>query len=135
MFERIRKVLGTQASEEWELPTSMIDVVFLLLIFFMCASQFRTVEKSLDSLLPRNRGSEERIPKSIPVLFIAGEQDPVGESGEGVRRLAARYRQAGLRVTERIYPGARHEVFNETNRDEVDRDLLAWLEQVLQGEA
>lgn len=80
-------------------------------------------------------GSEERIPKGIPVLFIAGEQDPVGEFGEGVRRLAERYRQAGISVTERIYPGARHEVFNETNRDQVHRDLLAWLDEVLQGEA
>jgi alpha-beta hydrolase superfamily lysophospholipase len=91
-----------------------------------------------DSLRPRSEiwapGSEERIPKHIPILFIAGEEDPVGEFGEGVRRLAERYRRAGLRVTERIYPGARHEMFNETNREEVHRDLLDWLEQVVAEE-
>jgi alpha-beta hydrolase superfamily lysophospholipase len=75
-------------------------------------------------------GAEEQIPKGIPVLFIAGDRDPVGEFGEGVRRLAERYRKAGIPVTERLYAGARHEMFNETNRDEVHRDLLAWLEQV-----
>jgi alpha-beta hydrolase superfamily lysophospholipase len=76
-------------------------------------------------------GSEERIPTRVPVLFIAGDQDPVGEFGEGVRRLAERYRRAGIAVTERLYPGARHEMFNETNRDEVHRDLLAWLDRVV----
>jgi alpha-beta hydrolase superfamily lysophospholipase len=88
-----------------------------------------------DSLRERDEiwgpGSDERLPKGIPVLFIAGDQDPVGEFGEGVRRLAQRYRRAGVRVTERIYPGARHEVFNETNRDEAHRDLLNWLKQLI----
>jgi alpha-beta hydrolase superfamily lysophospholipase len=79
-------------------------------------------------------GREERIPKHLPVLFIAGDQDPVGEFGEGVRRLADRYRRAGIPVTERIYPGARHEMFNETNRDEVHADLLDWLAQVAPAE-
>jgi alpha-beta hydrolase superfamily lysophospholipase len=75
-------------------------------------------------------GSDERLPRHIPVLFIAGDQDPVGEFGQGVRRLAERYRRVGIRVTERLYPGARHEMFNETNRDQVHRDLLDWLEEV-----
>ena len=76
-------------------------------------------------------GSERRIPTRVPVLFIAGDQDPVGEFGAGVRRLAERYRQAGIAVTERLYAGARHEMFNETNRDEVHRDLLAWLDRAI----
>jgi alpha-beta hydrolase superfamily lysophospholipase len=76
-------------------------------------------------------GREERIPRRVPVLFIAGDRDPVGEFGEGVRRLAERYRRVGIPVTERLYPGARHEVFNEINRDEVHRDLLAWLDRVV----
>ncbi len=87
-----------------------------------------------DSLRQRDEiwgpGSEQRLPKGIPVLFIAGDQDPVGEFGEGVRRLAERYRRVGVRVSERIYRGARHEIFNETNRDEVHADLLDWLRQV-----
>jgi len=79
-------------------------------------------------------GAEERIPRHLPVLFVAGDQDPVGEYGEGVRRLADRYRRAGIPVTEHIYAGARHEVFNEINRDDVHRDLLTWLEQIMAEE-
>jgi alpha-beta hydrolase superfamily lysophospholipase len=48
-----------------------------------------------------------------------------------VRRLVELYRNAGLYVTERIYEGARHEIFTETNRDEVTRDLIAWLDEVV----
>ena len=53
MIDGIRRVLKRQGADEWELPTSMIDVVFLLLIFFLCSSQFRTQEQRLDALLPR----------------------------------------------------------------------------------
>lgn len=71
------------------------------------------------------------VPKALPVCLLSGEADPVGEFGQGVRRLAAAYSAAGLtRVTLRLYPGARHEVFNETNRAEVVADLLAWCDTV-----
>ena len=74
-------------------------------------------------------GTESTIPKDLPVLIIAGDQDPVGECGESVHRLTERYRAAGLDVDEILYPGARHEIFNETNRDEVHTDVLRWLEK------
>ncbi|MDQ1517367.1 MAG: hypothetical protein QOE80_3197 [Actinomycetota bacterium] len=45
-------------------------------------------------------------------------------------KLVTRYREAGLDVTTRYYDGGRHEMFNETNRDEVLTDLLAWLDAV-----
>jgi alpha-beta hydrolase superfamily lysophospholipase len=68
----------------------------------------------------------------LPVLITAGDQDPVGGAdAERVRLLAERYRASGMSVTEKIYPGARHELFNETNRDEVHADLLAWLDAVV----
>jgi alpha-beta hydrolase superfamily lysophospholipase len=69
-----------------------------------------------------------RIPKSLPVLVIQGELDPVGENLVGTRRLVARYQALGMsRIETRYYTGARHELLNETNRDEVQRDVLAWL--------
>jgi alpha-beta hydrolase superfamily lysophospholipase len=72
---------------------------------------------------------EARIPKTLPVFLIAGSEDPVGKKGKGVLALADRYRKQGIRdVTWRLYEGARHEIFNETNRTEVLRDLLDWLE-------
>ena len=70
--------------------------------------------------------------KDLPVYIAVGELDPVNGQLALVHALVGRYQQAGLTdVTLRVYLGARHEVFNETNRDEVVADLLAWLSQKL----
>ena len=76
-------------------------------------------------------GADGSVPRGLPILIFSGDEDPAGGFGVGVHALAARYRAAGLDVTERLYPGARHELFNETNRDEVERDLVAWLDRVV----
>lgn len=83
----------------------------------------------LDALPTLTRADRlARIPKNLPIYIFSGEKDPVGLNGEGVRALADRYRKAGLSdVTVKLYPEARHEVLNETNRDEVMRDLVEWL--------
>ncbi|WP_299038255.1 alpha/beta fold hydrolase [uncultured Pseudokineococcus sp.] len=67
----------------------------------------------------------------LPLLVVSGDQDPVGgPGGELVVRLVERYRAAGLRdVTLALLPGARHEVLNETNRDEVTQLVVTWLEE------
>ncbi|HEV3087184.1 MAG TPA: alpha/beta hydrolase [Candidatus Elarobacter sp.] len=73
--------------------------------------------------------NERRIPPSLPVLMFSGARDPVGGAGKAVAQLAERYRALGLSdVRVVIYPDARHETLNETNRDEVVRDVLAWLD-------
>jgi len=72
-----------------------------------------------------------RIRKDLPIYILAGDADPVNGKLEGLKLLAQRYRTAGLRdVTERYYAGGRHEVFNETNRDEVMADLLGWVQRI-----
>ncbi|WFA17125.1 alpha/beta hydrolase [Paenibacillus mucilaginosus] len=82
------------------------------------------------------RGQLERIPKELPLLIISGDRDPVGMRGKGIRRLEALYRAVGMKeVTVKLYPGGRHELLNEINREEVTRDVLAWLETRLQGAA
>jgi alpha-beta hydrolase superfamily lysophospholipase len=84
----------------------------------------------LDAMSEVSRPDRQaRIPKDLPIYVFAGTRDPVGEDGKGVEQLVGAYRAAGLgRVTLRLYEGGRHEMLNETNRDEVTRDLLAWLE-------
>ena len=73
-----------------------------------------------------------RVPNDLPLRLIAGDSDPVGEQGAGVRRLLDTYRSAGLtQVSLRLYPEARHELMNETNRDEVTLDLIAWFDATL----
>jgi alpha-beta hydrolase superfamily lysophospholipase len=59
----------------------------------------------------------------------SGTDDPVGENGKGVQRLIDLYRKKGLRISSRLYAGARHELVNETNKDEVTTDLRGWLLQ------
>lgn len=97
---------------------------------FRCTNQFW-----LDMLGGLQRISEpselEKIDPGLPLLILGGECDPVSE-GKRLKNLAGAYKIAGMQsVTMNLYPQARHEVFNETNRDEVTRDLLAWLEQAL----
>jgi alpha-beta hydrolase superfamily lysophospholipase len=73
---------------------------------------------------------ESRIPKDLPVYIIAGEMDPVG-ANDGVMALVDRYQEdLGLEDLDyRLYPGARHEILNETNRDDVQAELVAWLDE------
>ena len=75
------------------------------------------------------------IPKELPLLLFSGDHDPVGGMGEGVKKVAEEFRQAGLRdVTLTLYEGGRHEMFNELNREEVYADLAAWLDRRLKRE-
>jgi alpha-beta hydrolase superfamily lysophospholipase len=68
--------------------------------------------------------------RDIPVLLMVGGDDSVG-GPRSVHRLAAAYRhRSGLHdVTTLVYPGARHEIFNETVQADVRADLLAWLDR------
>ena len=67
-------------------------------------------------------------PKSLPTLIISGDADPVGNFGKGPRYVYKNLSLSGATdVSIKTYEGARHELFKETNRDEVFRDLTAWL--------
>jgi alpha-beta hydrolase superfamily lysophospholipase len=72
----------------------------------------------------------------LPVYIAAGEADPVNGGLALLTALTDRYAAAGLTdVTVRTYPGARHEVLNETNRDEIIDELISWINRVLAGPA
>ena len=72
------------------------------------------------------------VPKGLPLLFLAGDADPVGERTAGVRRAIQSLRDVGVRNIEvKFYPGARHELLMETNKAEVFADISAWLEKQL----
>lgn len=74
----------------------------------------------------------DRMPKDLPVLMISGAADPVGENGKGVLRAYHAFISAGMEdATLKLYPGARHELLNELNRQDVYQDLLHWLEMKL----
>ncbi len=67
----------------------------------------------------------------LPIYVFSGDADPLAGGGALIDMVVDRYRAAGITdVTLDLYPGARHETLNETNRDEVTANLLAWLERI-----
>lgn len=63
----------------------------------------------------------------VPILIVSGSEDPITR-GDGLTQLAEALRKRGVRdVTLKLYPGARHETLNETNRDQVFVDLSTWM--------
>lgn len=74
-----------------------------------------------------------RIRADLPVYLFSGSEDPVGEQLEGVRVLMDRYHKSGLqKVSHDFYPGGRHEMLNEINRNEVLKNLLGWISALLE---
>ena len=79
-----------------------------------------------------DRKNIRKMPKNLPVLFISGAADPVGENSKGVLRAYRAFVDEGMEnVSLKLYPDARHEVLNETNRAEVYDDVLHWLERLV----
>ncbi len=70
-----------------------------------------------------------RIRPDLPLLLASGQADPLAGDGRLIELLGQRYRDAGLTdVTVQVYPGARHEIFNETNREEITAFVIGWLD-------
>lgn len=68
------------------------------------------------------------IPKKLPLFIVSGAQDPVGGLGKGVKDVYDLYKEAGLQdLTYKLYENDRHEILNETDRQVVFDDLLAWM--------
>ena len=71
------------------------------------------------------------VPADLPVLLISGEEDPVGDYGDGVRTVAEKLKATGhTKVTLKLYPECRHEVLNELNREQVMEDILEWMKGI-----
>lgn len=71
-----------------------------------------------------------KMPQELPVFFVAGEEDPVGNSGKGVTKVYEQFLQLGMKhVQMKLYTQDRHEILNETDREDVYRDLYNWMEQ------
>lgn len=75
-----------------------------------------------------NPSNEARIPKNLPFYVVSGDKDPVSGNTAGLQILLANYKRYGITdVSHKFYPDARHEILNETNRDEVEADIIRWL--------
>ena len=75
-----------------------------------------------------NRENEEKIPKDLPIFLIAGTLCAVSNQTKSIKILIKHYQEYGIKdVSHKFYEDARHEVFNETNREEVFKDVIDWL--------
>ncbi|MGM7685068.1 alpha/beta hydrolase [Cytobacillus sp. Hm23] len=71
-----------------------------------------------------------KIRKDLPIYLFSGTKDPVGNFSKGVSKVYEAYKAAGIEdVTCKLYKGGRHEMLNETNRDEVYEDIITWLKK------
>lgn len=74
----------------------------------------------------------ELIPKDLPVLIFAGDKDPVGDFGKGIKRLYECYKELGIYdLKYKLYKDGRHEMLNESNKDEVILDILHWSNRII----
>lgn len=98
-----------------------------LCTFSFTAGTYREMLATLNHV--SRKSWAEGIAKDLPILLIAGDADPVGNYGAGVRTVWAMLGDAGVQdLTCQIYEGARHELHNETNRQEVFDYVLTWIE-------
>ncbi len=86
--------------------------------------------KTLFTLLDRLNQEENlnAMPKELPVHFIAGDMDPVGNYGEGVKKAYRDFEKAGMKkISLKLYAGGRHELLNEKNKQQVYEDIYPWI--------
>lgn len=124
-----------RTSADWiSRDTAVVDayVADPLCRFVPTAGMFHAMMEGLQYIGdPKNLA---RMDKTTPVALFSGDDDPVGGQGKGVEKVYRLFQAAGCTdVSMKLYPGARHEILNEVNRQEVYADMLAWLEARLEG--
>lgn len=93
---------------------------------FMCSSRFYVdLLKGLSNISKKN--NILKTPKKLPILFISGDNDPVGDMGKGIRKVTDTYKSLGYNIKVILYEGARHEIINEINNDKVYNDILDFI--------
>lgn len=99
---------------------------------FVCSSGF-FVDLLEGINLIHQKKEVMKTPKTLPILLISGDQDPVGNNGKGVKGVYELYREVGCQhVAFKLYQGARHELLNEKNKEEVYEDILNWMVRILE---
>lgn len=98
--------------------------------FTFTLNGYNTMLRLLKSVSSEEWANE--VPKGLPIYMISGTEDPVGHDGKGVKAVYDRLSEAEIcNLKIKLYEGARHELFNEINREEVLSDLLEWLNETI----
>ena len=69
----------------------------------------------------------DSLDKSVSVLLVSGEEDPVGNYGKGVTEVERKLVKKGISVKKVLYKGARHEILNDFTYDAVQKEILEFL--------
>ena len=85
--------------------------------------------RSMFTNLVRNYENIDKVSPNLHIFLIAGDQDPVGKNGKLVEKLCLAYKKAHKQVEMKLYHGGRHEILNETNREQVYNDILDFIEK------
>ena len=125
-----RKIVNAQSPNAWLSRDKSVVKAYDadgLCTFRFTAATYREMLATLNHV--STKAWAQAIDKDLPVLLIAGDCDPVGDYGSGVRKVWAMLGDAGVNdLTCQIFEGGRHELHNETNRDEVFDYVLTWIE-------
>ena len=98
--------------------------------FLFTVNGFETMFELISRMNQMN--TLRNIPKELPILIMSGSEDPVGAFGKGPKKVYELMENTGhTKVHFRIYDGARHELLNETNREEVIQDISDWIGRIL----
>jgi alpha-beta hydrolase superfamily lysophospholipase len=106
------------------------------------ADPLRIEDFSLSIFLDLLKGSKKvnqvstfkNTPKELPLFIFSGDKDPVGEMGKGVKKVKNKYQKAGINdITLKLYKGGRHEMLNEVNKNEVEQDVINWLNEKIKA--
>jgi alpha-beta hydrolase superfamily lysophospholipase len=106
------------------------------------ADPLRIEDFSLSVFLDLLKGSKKvnqvstfkNTPKDLPLFIFSGDKDPVGEMGKGVKKVKNKYQKAGINdITLKLYKGGRHEMLNEVNKNEVEQDVINWLNEKIKA--
>lgn len=95
---------------------------------FLCSAKFYTDLLTGISMVS-NKSNIKKTRDDLPILFISGGKDPVGDNGKGVRKVYDKYYCSGLDAQIKLFEDARHEILNETNKEEVYDFVYNWLEK------
>ena len=97
--------------------------------FPLTASFFCSMMEGLSKI--HKSSNMKKIPLTLPVYFIWGSEDPVGSYGQTIKKLIDIYKANGIKKIDfKEYPGDRHEILNENDKENVENDIIAWIDQI-----
>ena len=94
--------------------------------FLFTLNGYETLFDALEFI--QNTKNVEKIPKELPLLFVSGDMDPVGNYGKGVKQIYENYKISGIKdIDIKLYKDGRHEILNELEYENVYNDIYNWI--------